>query len=480
MTQHEPAASKPAVSSPLAPSPGVWYAIIAVLALGIAAVLFFVNARPKSYTLRISAGDKLGRRHQIAQVLATEAGKRGVRATFLDSSGSADALQKVSTGSLDVALIQGGIGTAPHVREVAVFAREPLHLLVKRESSGAVIARGLRALRGKTINLSTKGSGTRRVAQTALEFADMKPGRDYADESISYEELEARSYRYLPDALFTVSLIPSPVVETLVEKHGYRIVPVSFARALSLRHPTLHETVIPSFAYGMVPAPTPPGAVTTIGTQLILIARDDVPEDAVKRLLTAAFDGDFARDAVLTDLSEARFLDAPEMKIHAGAIAYRDRDNPVVTSDFVQGLEDGKSLLLSVLVSGYFVYRWVRQRRFRGFDAYLNKVTQVEREVIALESEATPPLRELMALRQTLGELKTEALEKFANGELRSEELLAAFLTHVADVRGYLSALILAERERIAEQSLDTLPDAEQTARFREQWERGAGVKPGA
>ncbi|MBC8140501.1 MAG: hypothetical protein H7Y38_03575 [Armatimonadetes bacterium] len=476
MSQPEPATRKPLPFA--AGTPGVWYAVVAVLGLALAAALFFFNLRPKSYSLRITAGDKLGRRHKIAQVLAGEAEKRGVRTVFVDSSGSDDALRKVSSGALDVALIQGGIGTAPHVREVAVFAQEPLHLLVKRETADAVTAQGLRALRGKTINLSTKGSGTRRVALIALEFADMKAGRDYADEYVSYEQLATRSYRYLPDALFTVSLIPSPVVETLVHKHGYRMVPIPFARALSLRHPTLHETVIPPFAYGMVPAPTPPAAVTTVGTQLLLIARDDVPDEAVKRLLLAAFGGEFARGAVLTDLSEARFLDAPEMPIHPGAIAYRDRDNPVVTSDFVQGLEDGKSLILSVLVSGYFVYRWIRQRRFRGFDAYLARVTQVEREVIALESEATPPLKELMALRQTLGELKTEALEKFANGELRGEELLAAFLTHVADVRGYLSALILAERERLAEISRDTLPDAEQTARFREQWEGETGAKP--
>ena len=47
-------------------------------------------------------------------------------------------------------------------------------------------------------------------------------------------------------------------------------------------------------------------------------------------------------------------------------------------------------------------------------------------------------------------------------------------------MRGYLSALILAERERIADLSRDTLPDAEQTARFRKAWERDTGAKRGA
>ena len=298
-----------------ATTPAVRSALIAVFAFVMAAALFWANTRPKRYILRVTAGDKLGRRYEIAQVLAAEAAKRGVAMPISDSTGSADALQKVSDGTLDCALIQGGIGTAPHVREVAVLAQEPLHLLVKHESADAVNTQGLRALRGKTINLSTKGSGTRRVALTALEFADMKTGRDYTDEYVSYEQLETRSYRYLPDALFSVSLIPSPVVEFLVRKHGYRVVPVRFARALSLRHPTLHEISIPPFAYGMVPVPTPPETVTTVGTQLLLIARDDVPEAAVKTLLMAVFDGDFARgrgaDRPIGSAVSGRAGDAP-------------------------------------------------------------------------------------------------------------------------------------------------------------------------
>ena len=467
-------ATTPASPRPIYQSSGFWYAALAVFALLLTAFFWWSNTRPRPVTLRMTAGDKLGRRYQIAQVLARDAKKRGVSIRFIETAGSTDALKAVSEGKLDCALIQGGIGSAPHVQEVAVLSQEPLHLLVKKEMAGAVAAKGLRALRGKSVNLSTQGSGTRRVALVALDFADMKPGRDFTDEDASYSKLEDRAYRFLPDALFAVSLIPSPVVEYLVAKHGYQILPVNFARAVSLRNPTLHETTIPAFAYGVVPAPTPPAEVTTIGTQLLLIARDDVPDETVKALLQAMFAGEFARDATLTGLSESHFLDAPEMPIHKGAIAYRDRNSPVVTGDFVQSLEDGKSLLLSVLVSGYFVFRWFRQRRYRGFDTYLGEVTRIERTALSLETQAAPPVQELMRLRAELGEMKTNALERYTRGELKSEELMAAFLTHVADVRGYLSALILAERERIAEQARDTIPDAEQTARFRAQWEGNA------
>ena len=448
------------------------YASIAVLAFVIAGFFFWGSKRPTTQILRMTAGDKLGRRYAIAQVLAREAKKQGVFLTFRETTGSAEALTLVSQGLLDAALIQGGIGSQPHVNEVAAIAQEPLHLLVKRELAKSVMTNGLRALRGKHINLSTKGSGTRRVALRVLDFADMKSQRDFTDEDISYTELESRAYVYLPDALFTVSLVPSSVVEYLVRKHGYGIAPVRFARALSLRHPTLQEATIPAYAYGVTPVATPPEDVTTVGTQMLLVVREGVSEDAVKALLNATFAGNFARDATLPELSETHFLSAPEMPIHPGAIAYRDRNDPVITSNLVQGLEDGKSLILSIIVAIYFVYRWWRQRHYGGFDAYLSHVTRIERVALALEAEATPNVHDLMRLRNELGALKTDALEKYTRGQLKSEELMSAFLTHVADVRGYLSALIVAERERIADIARDTLPDEEQTARFQKQWDK--------
>jgi hypothetical protein len=48
--------------------------------------------------------------------------------------------------------------------------------------------------------------------------------------------------------------------------------------------------------------------------------------------------------------------------------------------------------------------------------------------------------------------------------------MMNGFLAHVADVRNYVTALILHERERIADQTADAAPDAEQEARFRAEW----------
>ncbi len=429
---------------------GVVYAWAALLALLITGMLVWWSLRPRHYALRMSAGDRLGRRQQIAEVLARATRNHDVSLALVETEGSARALELVSQGRLECALIQGGIGSAPHVREVAILVREPLHLLVKREIIGAVRRDGLRALRGKSINLSKRGSGTRSVAALVLDFADMRAGRDFTDEDASYQELESRAYARLPDAIFMVSLVPSPVVARLARTHGYALAPIPLARSLALRHGSLHEASIPAYAYGLTPAPCPPADIATVGTDLLLVARDTVPDDAIRRLLEATFAGGFAREAILPGLSEARFLDAPEMPIHPAAVAFRDRNAPFITSNLVQGIEGARSLILSAGLAFFFVYRWFRQRRYAGFDYYLREVTRVERSALALETQAAPSAGDILHLRNELGELKTEALEKYARGELRGEELMSAFLAHVTDVRGYLSALILTERERKA------------------------------
>lgn len=57
---------------------------------------------------------------------------------------------------------------------------------------------------------------------------------------------------------------------------------------------------------------------------------------------------------------------------------------------------------------------------------------------------------------------------------------MSGFLTHVADVRSYLNAIIFAERDRLATISQDDLPDAEQNARFAREWRETAGSREAA
>jgi hypothetical protein len=147
----------------------------------------------------------------------------------------------------------------------------------------------------------------------------------------------------------------------------------------------------------------------------------------------------------------------PEVDWHDGALAFRERNKPLVIGDNVDFLEKSTSLLGRLLGGSFFLWQWYRQRRRRrremGFESYMLKVTAVERRALELETAAALDLKELVRLQVEVSRLKAEALQRFADGELEGEELISGFVTHVNDARDYLTRLILHERDNLEEKA---------------------------
>jgi TRAP transporter TAXI family solute receptor len=443
-----------------------WYLIaLAAAFCGMAFYLWHLETRPRQYSLRISGGDSLGRRHQLAQFLAKEADAYHLKITVVPTSGSLETFEKVVNGELEIALIQGGQDAAPGIAQVAALHIEPLHVLVKKESASG----GLAGLIGKRISLSTPGSGTRRLATQVLKFARLEPGKNFSEQNCSYTQLKTLPYAQLPDAVCLVSTMPAPVADYLVDQYGYKFIPLPFGQALSLRDATIVPSVIPAYAYGASPA-SPASDIATVGNHLLLIARRDTPAEAIQLLLTALFQSSFQREADIPPLDENKLAIGPEMPLHPGTTAYMSRDTTIFTSDFLQGVDSLRNTLASLAIALFFLIRWWIRRRYTGFEEYITEIAHIEEQALALEMEPELHLAELLKLRARLTQLKSEALTKFAKAELNSEEMMSGFLTHVADVRNFIATLILSERNRIATRSADSIPDELQDERFRAQW----------
>jgi TRAP transporter TAXI family solute receptor len=442
-----------------------WLPWLSAFFLVAAAFFYFQHVRPRPHTLRMTGGDTLGRRHLLATLLAEEGTAKGLRISVRETTGSEDALKQIQTGKIDLAFVQGGQDTVSGVRLIAALHTEPLHLLVKKE----IAPQGIAGLRGKRLNLSTQGSGTRRLANQALAFAGMTAERDFTDEDRPYAQLKALSYDALPDAVFLVSTMASPVAEFLVQEHGFQFLPLLFGDALALREAAIIRDTIPAYSYGVVP-PMPPKDIPTVGNRMLLVAGERVPPAVVRQVLETIFQTEFLHRANLPPPDEKAIIRAPEMPVHPGAAEYLTRNDPFLTAAAVQSLESLRSFLVSLAIALFFLVRWSRRRRFASFDHYISEVTQLEKRALAQEISPDFNLKELIGIRNRLSAIKTEALEKFARGQLRGEEMMTGFLAHTADVRNYVTALILHERERIAEQSADEIPDVEQEARFRAEW----------
>lgn len=409
----------------------------ALIALALLAAGFFLfsSTGKKAYRLRISAGDRHGHRYDLARVLVAEAARGQLTLDLLPTSGSEESLAEVASGRLDVALVQGGLDTRPQIRQVAVIVPEPLHLLVRPEH----FERGIESLRRLRLNLSTVGSGTRKLALDTLKLAGLKPG-DYVDEARSYAELEEMSAGELPDAIFLVSPLPSRFAEWIITERGYRLMPLPFGNAMSLRDNSLQDVVVPAYTYSVVPA-VPSEPVHTIAPWMSIIANRDVPDAAIIRLLEAVFDGDFALRAELPPLDIEQVTRRREFPLHPGTTTFLNRNQPMITGEFIEGVENLRSFLVSGLVAAFLAWRWYRSRSSVGFERYLDDVSRIELELLERHRSGSLDGAATSRLEERLSQLKSEALEQFSAGKLRGDELLGSFLTHVADVRNCLHAL---------------------------------------
>jgi TRAP-type uncharacterized transport system substrate-binding protein len=459
---------------------------LGVAALAVAAAVYYHSDRT-TYRLTITAGSRDGLRHQFAEHLASVAAHNRVQLRVVGTSGSEEALDRVNLDrenpqAIDLALVQGGLDARgrERVREVSALKIEPLHLLAKGEiDTGRGTAPGLEFLRGHTINLSEVGSGTYELAREVLAFAGLKPASsgqagDYTVKTLSYHALITEPDRAkLPDAVFTVSALPSPVVKHLVSTRDYRLVPLRFGEAFALDalHTVagqdfpdgprsvdgvdrvhVYNTAIPAYTYSVAP-PIPPEPVPTFGTRLLLVAHEDTNTEAVSRLLEAAFVNGPGGPAL-----EPGLLELPsELKWHDGTLVYRERTKPLAMGDAIDVLEKSASLSAIVLGGVFCLWQWYRQRRRRcrdlGFEAYMVKVTAIEKRALEIELGAVIDVKELLTLQLDLSRLKNEALQRFTSGEIEGEELISGFVSHVNDARNYLTRLILHERENIEERA---------------------------
>ena len=467
------------------PYRGWGLAFLAFLAFAMAAAALARWRRTRApVRLTVASGVSEGQRSETLARFALLSAPHGLILRPVETSGSADAIERVDSGALDIAVVQGGIDFSgyPNIRQVTSLQVLPLHLLVKEEIADEVTTH-LGALRGKVVNLGTRaGTGTYRLAREVLAFAGLDTGGadepgDYHASTLSSLQLAAEDDRArLPDAIFVVASLPSPFVRLLVEQRRYRLVPLLFRDAFTLaamyesvpdpararrsdrargstpeadRRPILlreqiADTVIPAFTYQADPG-VPAAPLHTLGVRALLIANRRVEADVVARLLEVLFQTRFAK-IVQPPLDIHRLEEIPEVPWHPGSVAYLERSKPVLTGEFVSELVNLCSIAGPIIGGMFVLWQYIRRRsRFRSeqsFEAYITKVSALEHAALERENDAPLDQVELERLWLELGQLKAEAVGKFARGEITGEAMLTSFLTHVGDARAHLAHVI--------------------------------------
>lgn len=442
-----------------------WVALaLAIVGLGTAAILATTSDhRPTHVT--ITAGVNGTTRAVVGAALVAELVARGIDASLVETRATEEQVAEVEAGRIDFALVSGTyrLDLHPRIREATPLHVEAFHLLVK-ESLADAATHGLDALKGRTVDLGPRGSGTAALARAVLAFA----GVDVSAIDARYldlgelQALAAGPSEALPDAVAVVATTPSKIALKLIRAGGYRPVPVPFAEAFRLAallgdqaqpaveidRRSVTETVVPAFTYGADP-PIPAEPMRTLGVSLLLITTDRVPAATVATVVDAVFGSQFAR--LTSPVLDPGILAAPpRVPFHPGTLAYLERDKPYFRREMLADLGKLQGLVGSLVGGMLFLWQWRRRRdaasHDEAFGAYLLRVVDVESRIAGLELADTLDLEALAAVQREVLELKQEALERFAAGDLGNQAALSDLLTPLNAARDHVAELILHVR----------------------------------
>jgi len=407
----------------------------------------------------------------IAQRIAAESGRHGLLVELTNRPvGSLEALELVDTPNpINHALVAGGVSLRdyPNVRQVTALAPLPMHLVARPDLAEG----GLSRLRGRRINLGPPTTATYAVARDLLTFAGFRPPvvgghGDYEIMEHAPAELQRRLVqlqglsgadrdrvlRELPDAVFLLSQMPSLLVKDLVTVAGYRLSPLPFAEAYALDRisttvsgetrvdrASFSATEIPAYTYGIDPA-VPPVPCRTVASRLLMIAYAPTPPEAVARLLETVYDGPVARLAEPVPLRGQ----VPQFAFHPGTELFMRRNEPFLTPELlstVGKLTGGLGAFASGIVA---FYGFLRLRQLRRFESYYNEIRRIELIARGQQTDPSAPadspaLRDY--LENKLLDLKSQALEDFAEGGLKGEGLMSGIVALVNDTRRSLERL---------------------------------------
>jgi TRAP-type uncharacterized transport system substrate-binding protein len=455
--------------------------LLGVVALGIALNGVVSRPAPPLRHLTLTAGNIDSTRALVARRLDEALDARGFETRLVDTASSAEEIERVDRGEVDLALVSGAyrVERYPNVRLVAPLYVEALHLLVKAEMAGSV-GHTLDGLHGHTVDIGPEGSTTAGLAQSVLDFAGLPPASPanpsgYRAQSLTLAEMEALYARgerdALPDAILHLGTVPAKLAQGLIRNRDYTLVPLPFAEPLrlgvllsgepddgpaaniDLRHIT--ETVIPPFTYALDP-PSPAAPLTTIGARLLLVANESVPSEAIERVIDVVYGARIAQLAS-PPLDPSVLALPSSLEAHDGTLAYRRRQTPFLTDNTVSALNNSLGVLGALAGGGWFLWQWwrqrVRARRDETFGIYMLRVADVERRIATLELAAELELEPLADLQRELLELKREALERFAEGELGDQGALSDLLLPINAARDHIGNLILHIRDSIEEQA---------------------------
>ncbi len=220
----------------------LWLALVA-LVLVVVLVQFIDPAPPKEIT--IATGGERGRYYELARRIETELGKEGVKLNILQTAGSAENLEMLTSpdSPVSIAFVQSGMeevfdeGDA-ELRSLGSLFYEPIWLFFRNDAPLELLS----DLAGRRVSIGIQGSGTRAVASFLMRENGLGEGAEIVE--LQDEAAVAALRRGEIDAAFFMMSASSATIRSLASEPSIDFLDVRRFEAYKARYPFLSSVVV--------------------------------------------------------------------------------------------------------------------------------------------------------------------------------------------------------------------------------------------
>jgi uncharacterized protein len=258
----------------------------------------------------------------------------GYEAVAVPTNGSAENLDRLERGDIDVALTFGDVaadavnGTGPFtgrplaIRALARVFNSYTHLVVRNDAHISTVE----DLKGKRVGTGPVGSGSEAVAMRILAAAKLDPDKDVRRSPASLAQMAASMQAGTLDAMFYSAGLPTVGVTALLQQMPGKltVLPVEPILAeLNRMYPHVYAAaVIPKATYGLA------ADVPTIAVPNLVVVSESMPDDIARDLTRMIFEYQPELAAVHAEGKNIKREMGPQTEpvaLHPGARAYYGR-----------------------------------------------------------------------------------------------------------------------------------------------------------
>jgi len=251
------------------------------------------------------------------------------------------------------------------------------------------------------------------------------------------------------DAAFITVGMQADVFQTLARMGKVRFLSIPNNEALAAMQLHLSPFKVPRGIYQFEGEAVPGADIQTVATGAHLITRSDVESGLVEKITQEILKTPFQKENRLGELfaQGKPFASArPFFPIHDGSLGvYNPESKNFLSTDFVEKWEGLRSFFVSLIVAGFFGYKWYQKKKDRmkdhKLDHYIDTVMEIERQQMSLEEEKPEEaLQELQSLLDRVTNLRQECFEDFSVHRLQDDQGTDCFLELCASISEKLNA----------------------------------------